>query len=74
MGGHQVAAPGRVHLNQAVATITPTSAIATRDGSAGSFSGSTRTGPVKYAAGPFPEGLEPLRLISMVFCVLFSII
>ena len=25
-----------------------------------------RTLPVKYSAGPFPEGREPLRLISIV--------
>src|SRR5215213_5768294 len=28
--------------------------------------GSTRTLPVKYSAGPLPEGCEPLRLISIV--------
>ena len=26
---------------------------------------STRTEPVKYSAGPLPEGCEPLRLISI---------
>jgi hypothetical protein len=29
-------------------------------------SGSTRTVPMKYSAGPLPEGCEPLRLISIV--------
>src|SRR5438270_6883652 len=38
----------------------------TRAGSGALNSGSTRTAPVKYSAGPLPEGCEPLRLISMV--------
>src|SRR5215470_2315912 len=37
-----------------------------RAGSAASKSGSTRTVPVKYSAGPFPEGREPHLLISMM--------
>src|SRR5229473_2782721 len=40
----------------------------TRAGSGASNKGSTRTAPVKYSAGPFPEGREPLRLISMALC------
>src|SRR4051794_31371436 len=43
-----------------------TSAIATRAGAGGEFSGSTRTVPVKYSAGPRPEGCEPARLISIL--------
>jgi hypothetical protein len=37
--------------------------------SAGSFAwnrGSTRTEPVKFSAGPFREGTEPLRVILIV--------
>src|SRR2546423_10059072 len=30
--------------------------------------GSVRTAPVKYSAGPFPEGCEPLLLMS-IFCI-----
>src|ERR1700743_1814912 len=41
--------------------------MATRDGSGGELSGSIRTVPVKYSAGPLPEGCEPLRLISIIF-------
>src|SRR4029450_12701420 len=41
-------------------------APATRAGSGACSSGSTRTLPVKYSAGPLPEGCEPLRLISIV--------
>ncbi len=35
-------------------------------GSGGLIRGSMRTDPVKYSAGPFPEGCEPLRLISII--------
>jgi len=35
-----------------------------RAGAGGSKSGSMRTFPVKYSAGPFTEGCEPLRWIS----------
>jgi hypothetical protein len=38
-----------------------------RAGAGGLNNGSTRTVPVKYSAGPLPEGWEPLRLISIVF-------
>jgi len=37
----------------------------TRAGSGAFNSGSTRTEPVKYSAGPLPEGCETLRLISI---------
>src|SRR6266566_6244931 len=37
-----------------------------RVGSAASNKGSTRTVPVKYSSGPFPGGLEPHLLISMI--------
>src|SRR6266851_125886 len=37
-----------------------------RAGSAASNKGSTRTVPVKYSSGPFPEGREPHLLISMI--------
>ena len=37
-----------------------TQAPATRAGSGGLNSGSMRTVPVKYSAGPLPEGWEPL--------------
>src|SRR5271165_5210240 len=37
----------------------------TRAGEGALKSGSTRTAPVKYSAGPLPEGCEPLRLISI---------
>jgi hypothetical protein len=37
----------------------------TSAGSGASNSGSMRTVPVKYSAGPFPEGCEPPRLMSM---------
>ena len=33
------------------------------EGSGAVKSGSTRTLPVKYSAGPFVEGLEPFRLM-----------
>src|SRR5437763_2052446 len=39
----------------------------TRAGSGASNRGSIRTVPVKYSAGPLPEGCEPHGLISMVF-------
>jgi hypothetical protein len=43
-----------------------TSAVAMRAGSGGLNSGSMRTLPVKYSVEPFPEGWEPLLLMSMV--------
>src|SRR5207244_4456331 len=36
-----------------------------REGSGASNSGSTRTVPVKYSAGPLAEGREPFRLMSI---------
>src|SRR5207253_3894006 len=48
----------------------------TRAGSGASNRGSTRTVPVKYSAGPLPEGCEPLLLMSICcippFCIVFS--
>src|SRR5207245_5058042 len=38
-----------------------------RAGSGASNSGSMRTLPVKYSPGPFPDGWEPLCLMSIVF-------
>jgi hypothetical protein len=38
-----------------------------RDGAFAWNRGSTRTEPVKYSAGPFREGCEPLRVI-LIFC------
>ena len=38
----------------------------TRAGAGASNSGSTRTAPVKYSAGPLPDGREPARLIRDV--------
>src|SRR5438876_12060729 len=38
-----------------------------RAGSGASNSGSIRTLPVKYSPGPFPDGWEPLCLMSIVF-------
>ena len=49
---HAVRAPG------SNVTLAPT----TRAGSGAWNSGSMRTVPVKYSAGPLPEGCEPLRL------------
>ena len=43
-----------------------TRAPATRAGSGGLNSGSMRTVPVNYSAGPLPDGCAPLRLISIV--------
>ena len=43
-----------------------TRAIETRAGSGGAFKGSMRTVPVKYSAGPFPDGCEPARMMSML--------
>ena len=37
----------------------------TREGSGAWMSGSIRTVPVKYSSGPFWEGRDPFRLISM---------
>src|SRR3954454_21654637 len=37
-----------------------------RAGSCGRKSGSTRTEPVKYSAGPLVEGCDPLRVICIV--------
>jgi hypothetical protein len=42
-----------------------TLALRTRAGSGASNNGSMRTAPVKYSAGPLPEGREPLRSISI---------
>src|SRR5947199_4279862 len=53
---HAVRAPG------SKVTLAP----ATRAGSGACISGSTRTLPVKYSAGPLPDGREPLRLMSIV--------
>src|SRR3974390_859976 len=39
----------------------------TRAGSVASDSRSMRTVPVKYSAGPFADGCEPLLLMSMSF-------
>src|ERR1700734_2138431 len=55
---HAVRAPG------SKVTWAPT----TRAGSGAEKSGSTRTVPVKYSAGPLPGGLEPGRLISIDCC------
>src|SRR5436309_7684234 len=52
---HAVRAPG------SNVTLAPT----TRAGSAASNSGSMRTVPVKYSAGPFPDGCDPLLLMFM---------
>src|SRR6201988_2209655 len=43
-------------------TLAPT----TRAGSGASNRGSTRTAPVKFSAGPLPEGCEPFLLIFML--------
>src|SRR6266496_1242862 len=60
---HAVRAPG------SNVTLTPT----TRAGSGASNRGSMRTAPVKYSVGPFPEGCEPLLLMSICcippFCI-----
>src|SRR5450432_3939017 len=53
---HAVRAPG------SNVTLAPT----TRAGSGAVKSGSMRTLPVKYSAGPLPDGCEPIRLISTV--------
>src|SRR3712207_7668500 len=53
---HAVRAPG------SKVTLAP----ATRAGSGARKSGSTRTEPVKYSAGPLPDGCEPFRLISIL--------
>ena len=45
---------------------------ATRAGSGASNSGSTRTAPVKYSAGPLPDGREPFRLISIASPILYE--
>src|SRR5438046_862619 len=50
-----------------------TLALATRAGADKLIRGSTRTTPVKYSAGPLPEGCEPHRLISMVFLPSFCL-
>src|SRR5262245_25209515 len=52
---HAVRAPG------SKVTLAPR----TRPGPGASNSGSMRTVPVKYSAGPLPDGCEPLRLISI---------
>src|SRR5579872_5858211 len=53
---HAVRAPG------SKVTLAPT----TRAGAGGLNSGSTRTAPVKYSAGPLPEGCEPFLLMSIL--------
>src|ERR1019366_2730236 len=58
---HAVRAPG------SKVTLAPR----TRAGAGGLNSGSTRTVPVKYSAGPLPEGCEPLLLISISELFLF---
>jgi hypothetical protein len=45
--------------------VNVTVAPLTRAGAAVLNGASTRTVPVKYSAGPFAEGCEPFRLISM---------
>src|SRR5581483_11363185 len=52
---HTVRAPGS----------NVTLATRTRAGSGASKRGSMRTVPVKYSAGPLPEGCEPILLISI---------
>src|SRR5712691_10697342 len=52
---HAVRAPG------SNVTLAPTA----RAGAGASNRGSTRTAPVKYSAGPLPEGCEPLLLMSI---------
>src|SRR5436309_2296660 len=54
---HAVRAPG------SNVTLAPTA----RAGSSAWNSGSTRTAPVKYSAGPLPDGCEPTLLISMFY-------
>src|SRR5271167_2853097 len=54
---HAVRAPG------SNVTLTPSP----RAGSGALKSGSTRTEPVKYSAGPLPEGCVPLRLMSIAY-------
>ncbi len=58
---HAVRAPG------SKVTLAPKA----RAGVEGLNSGSTRTVPVKYSAAPLAEGCEPLRLISIVFNLLY---
>src|SRR5207302_5550912 len=57
---HAVRAPG------SKVTLAP----ATRAGSGASNSGSIRTVPVNQSAGPFPEGREPTRLMSICLLLL----
>src|SRR5438105_171005 len=52
---HAVRAPG------SNVTLAPTA----RAGAVAGNSGSMRTVPVNHAAGPLPEGCEPVRLMSM---------
>src|SRR5881227_2253015 len=54
---HAVRAPG------SNVTLAPSE----RAGWCASNKGSTRTVPVKYSAGPWPEGCEPLLLISIFY-------
>jgi hypothetical protein len=44
-----------------------TAAATTRAGAGACTNGSMRTLPVKFSAGPLPEGCEPLGFISIVF-------
>jgi len=52
-------------LAQRVAGSNVTLAPTARAGSGASNRGSMRTAPVKYSAGPLPEGCEPLLLMSI---------
>jgi hypothetical protein len=63
---HAVRAPG------SNMTLAPTA----RAGSFARNRGSMRTVPVKYSAGPFVEGCEPLRLMSIfgVLCLALNVI
>jgi hypothetical protein len=38
------------------------------------MTGSRRTDPVKYSAGPFSEGREPLRLMSIAGLLCFFVL
>ena len=71
---HFVGIAGNDHFVRAIrapgsnVTLTPP----TRAGAGGLKSGSTRTVPLKYSAGPLPEGCDPLRLISIVLDLHYS--
>src|SRR5436190_11230032 len=59
---HAVRAPG------SKVTLAP----ATRPGAGASNSGSIRTVPVNQSAGPWPDGCEPLRLMSISILLHFA--